>query len=168
MAAFDTVNYDLLLLRLERQFGLCGVVLRWFQSYLSDRSFRVIYFNQTSSIVHIVCSVPQESVLGSRLFVLCMADLVEELQQYHVNFHTYTDDSQLYLHCRRDDKMSAVDRLERCLTVSATGCPLTVSNLTLRRQNCCEPARDITQLYWTAMVHLYDLVMKCSCRATVL
>jgi len=26
-AAFDTVNHDLLLLRLERQFGLCGRVL---------------------------------------------------------------------------------------------------------------------------------------------
>jgi len=45
-AAFDTVGHDLLLLRLERQFGLRGVVLHWFQSHLSDRSFQVIYSNQ--------------------------------------------------------------------------------------------------------------------------
>ena len=31
-AAFDTVDHDLLMLRLERQFGLRGVVLQWFRS----------------------------------------------------------------------------------------------------------------------------------------
>jgi len=50
-AAFDTVYHDLLLLRLDRQYGLRGVVLRWFQSYFSGRSQRVIYVNRTSSIV---------------------------------------------------------------------------------------------------------------------
>ena len=31
-AAFDTLDNDLLILRLERQFGLRGVVLQWFRS----------------------------------------------------------------------------------------------------------------------------------------
>ena len=57
--AFDTVDHELLLLRLERQFGLCGIVLQQFQSYLSGRSFLVLYGGSVTSIVYTVCSVPQ-------------------------------------------------------------------------------------------------------------
>ena len=62
-AAFDNVDHDLLFLCLEWQLCLRSVVLYWFQSYLSDRSFRVVYVNKTSSVIHTVCSVPQGSVL---------------------------------------------------------------------------------------------------------
>jgi len=48
-ASFDTV--DLLMLRLERQFGLRGVVLQWFCSYLTDRTFQVVYAGRKSAVV---------------------------------------------------------------------------------------------------------------------
>ena len=32
-----------------------------------------------------------------------------------MNMHAYADDTQLYLHCRRDDTTAAVTRLETCL-----------------------------------------------------
>jgi len=58
-AAFDTVDHQLLLRHLKCQFGLRGIALGWFQSYLSGRSYRVIYAGSTSSVIYIVCSVPQ-------------------------------------------------------------------------------------------------------------
>ena len=35
-AAFDTVNHDILLERLDKVIGMRGVTLEWFRSYLSD------------------------------------------------------------------------------------------------------------------------------------
>jgi len=106
IAAFDTVDHDLLMLRLERHFGLRGVVLQWFSSrhfglrgvilqwfssYLSDRSFQVVYRSSTSSVLISVCSVPEDSVLGSPLFILYTADLADAAEAHDVNFYSYSD-----------------------------------------------------------------------------
>ena len=37
-AAFDTVNHEILLRRLETTFGITGTALQWFSSYLGNRS----------------------------------------------------------------------------------------------------------------------------------
>jgi hypothetical protein len=37
-AAFNTICYKTTLQRLENEFGIVGVALHWFQSYLSDRT----------------------------------------------------------------------------------------------------------------------------------
>jgi len=55
-AAFDTADHDLLLQRLERQFRLCGTVFQWIQSYLSGRTFRVVYGDVLSFIVYVMAS----------------------------------------------------------------------------------------------------------------
>jgi len=113
-AAFDTVDHELLISRLERQFGLRGVVLEWFRSYLSGRTFHVVFSGSTSSIIYIVCSVPQGSVLGLLLFIVYTADLA--VISHDVSLHAFADDTQLYLHCRRIDTASAAARLEQCIT----------------------------------------------------
>ena len=115
-AAFDTVDHDLMLLKLERQFGLRGIVLKWFQSYLCDRIFQVVHNGSTSYTVHVTCSVPQGSVRGPRLFIMYTADLEEKADEHGVNYHAFADDMQLNERCRRDDTPTAVGKLEHCVT----------------------------------------------------
>jgi len=115
-AAFDTVDHDLLMLQLERHFGLRGVVLQWFRSYLTDRTFQVVYAGRKSDVVIIPCSVPQGSVLGPRLFILFMADLADVVSAHDVKHHAYADDTQLYLRYRAQEATTAAHRLEVCIT----------------------------------------------------
>jgi len=114
-AAFDTEDRELLLHRLERQFGLHGVVLAWFTLYLSDRCFQVYHGGSMSSVIFIVCSVPQGSVLGPRLFVRYIADLADAIHQDNVQLHAYADDSQLYMHCQRDAIVATATHLSQCI-----------------------------------------------------
>ena len=142
-AAFDTVDHELLLLRLERQFGLPGVVLAWFRSYLSGRTFRVVLSGCTSSIVYIVCSVPQGSVLGPLLFIVYTADLAAIAEKHGVSLHAFADDTQIYLHCRRVDTASAAARLERC--IADVGHWMSANRLKLNT--------DKTELLWVGSRH---------------
>ena len=55
-------------------------MLQWFRSYLVRQSFCVLYCNQTSYAVSIVCSATHGSVLRAPLFMFYMAD-----QEHQVN-----------------------------------------------------------------------------------
>jgi len=114
--AFDTVDHELLKSRLERQFGLHGIVLEWFQRYLSGRTFRVVFSSCMSSIIYIVCSVPQGSVLVPLLFIVYTVDLAATAEKHDVSLHAFADDTQLCLHYRCTDTASAAAQLEQCIT----------------------------------------------------
>ena len=61
--AFDTVNHSILFKKLE-YYGVRGVVLSWFQSYLTGWVQYVEYNGINSSKDNITCGVRQGSILG--------------------------------------------------------------------------------------------------------
>ena len=67
--AFDTINHEFLLYKLEA-YGVRGVCLDWFTSYLSKRSQCVSINGKVSKPLLIDCGVPQGSILCPLLFII--------------------------------------------------------------------------------------------------
>ena len=72
--AFDTADHHILLKKLY-VYGIRGKVLKWFHSYLFNRSQYVIYDDMQSETHHVKCGVPQGSIMGPLLFIIYMNDI---------------------------------------------------------------------------------------------
>ena len=91
--AFDTINHDLLLRKLEC-YGIRGVSHKWLSSYIKSRKQYVNYNNVDSKLMDITCGVPQGSILGPILFILYINDLCNVSD--FLKFVLFADDTNLF------------------------------------------------------------------------
>ena len=114
-AAFDTVDHDILLRRLNIFYGVGSTVLCWISSFLSNRTQVVNFTGGQSSQTTFTCGVSHGSVSGPILFVLYTTDVIRFTQSIGVHVHCYADDIQLYIHCRPDEADAALARMFNCI-----------------------------------------------------
>ena len=100
--AFDTVNHDILLDKLEN-LGIRGKALELFKSYLSDRVQYVNIDNCNSKTRPIRYGVPQGSVLGPLFFLLFINDLPKCCPSGKVRI--FADDTNVFFHCNNINEL---------------------------------------------------------------
>ena len=119
-SAFDTVDHDVLLSRLQQRFGVTGVALKWFHSYLSGRTQSVRVIDVSSEARALEFGVPQGSVLGPVLFLLYVAPVYDILLRHGIDAHFFADDTQCYtgfsLASGGVDQRVAISRMEHCVS----------------------------------------------------
>lgn len=92
--AFETIDRKILLQKLE-QYGFAHLTLKWFNSYLENRSQVVKLDNVISIPLNNNIGVPQGSILGPLLFILYINDLEKHLKWCKINM--FADDTLIYI-----------------------------------------------------------------------
>ena len=117
-AAFDTIDHGVLLRHLQDQYGAEGGSLAWVDSYLRNRRQCIVIGDHMSQEAELTYGVPQGSVLGPLLFSAYVSPLGELIRGYGLQFHSYADDTQVYVSFNPRDSESikhAVENVEQCL-----------------------------------------------------
>ena len=114
-AAFDTVEHAILLRFMEMSLGVCGTVLNWFSSYLSERTQQVSIENTVSESGSVLYGVPQGSVLGPIIFCVYILPLGKIIQNHGLKYHIYADDTQLLCPFPIHDPFPVLNKLELCV-----------------------------------------------------
>ena len=98
---FDTINYDILLKKIA-SLGSPNHSIKWFQSYLSDRIFRVSIKSKYSSTAKIEYGEPKGSILAPLLFLLYVNDIQHAVD---CDLFLYADDSCLVYYIKDVSKI---------------------------------------------------------------
>ena len=97
--AFDSLEHDVLLKKLYK-YGIRGIALKWFKSYLTDRTMRVKCNvassgkTEYSTYMNITYGTPQGSCLGPLIFLFFTNELYRNL--VYSSAILFADDTTLY------------------------------------------------------------------------
>ena len=103
--AFDTVNHDILLAKLEF-YGIRKNELMWFQSYLRDRKQYVEIEGEKSDEYITNIAVPQGGTLSAMLFIIFTNDIT--VTTNNLKFSIFADDTSLIVSIDRDTYNTAL------------------------------------------------------------
>ena len=92
--AFDSVDHQILLRKIQ-SVGASTSVLKWFNSYLTNRYQVVRIHSSVSDHLLVECGVPQGSIQGPLLFSIYVIDLPEVLR--HCSTECCADDTKLFV-----------------------------------------------------------------------
>jgi len=113
-AAFDTIDHDTLINRLQSVFGVTGVALEWIEAYLRGRSQYVKIGSERSLRTPCDIGVPQGSVLGPFLFSIYVSPISDIISSFGIQYHQYADDTQLYTAVKSGSEANSIANLESC------------------------------------------------------
>ena len=117
-AAFDTVDHAILLNILNNKFGITDKALKWFNSYLHPRSFKVAIDKDHHSKEHsLEVSVPQGLCAGAGLFNLYCVPL-DDVVPKDLQLSGFADDHSIRKPFKAGDilsERSTKDAMETCM-----------------------------------------------------
>ena len=128
-AAFDIIDYNILLTRLFSWFGIYGTALNWSRSYFSVAFFRVECNNDFSFTHTCLFGIPKGSVLGPQLFVMYTTPLSTLVSSFSLNHRLYADDTQLFLFFHPSDFHTSITYLQNALQQISSWMPANLLSL---------------------------------------
>ena len=110
-AAFKTVDHSILTSTLKTKFGINELALKWFNSYLRPRSFKVAVNGKYSDEKQLTYSVPQDSCSGAYLFNLYCSTL-NDIIPSDLHLSGFTDDHSVRKEFRANDRNAELQTKE--------------------------------------------------------
>ena len=145
--AFECVQLEQLLTKLQKNFGILGPLHNWLKSYLSNRLQYTVVNGVKSKMQSVPVGIPQGSVLGPSLFALYTSDLPSSVP----SGETYMSADYTTIYCVAGNGDQAIHQLNKalkelyswCLTNRLTPHPKKSEVMLLSKTNTVGPTPPV-------------------------